>query len=59
MENFFSLNMTPISHHSFMRWNKNCATTKKEEKVVAMVFDPESLEEDAMERSFMVMALSA
>lgn len=59
MEHFFCMNMSTISHHSFMRWQKNSAKVKKEEKAVAMVFDPFSLEEDDMERAFMLTALSA
>ncbi|GEM_PF-5995704 len=57
MEHFF-MNMS-ISSHSFMRWHKNSAVAKKEEKAVAKVFDPFSFDEDDMERAFMLTALSA
>jgi hypothetical protein len=56
MEHFFT--MSTIKHHSFMRWN-NSAKAKKDEKAVTPIFDPCDLEEDSMERAFMVTALSA
>lgn len=58
MEHFF-LNMSTISHHSFMRWSKDSARNRKEEKPVTMVFDPCSFDEDSIERDFMVTAFSA
>ncbi len=59
MEHFFCMNMSTISHHSQLRRQKNGASEKKEEKAVAMVFDPFSLDEDDMEKAFMLTALSA
>jgi hypothetical protein len=41
-----------------MRWNNSVKSAKKE-KEVAPVFDPCSFDENAMEREFMVTALSA
>jgi len=59
MEHFFCMNMSTITHHSFMRWQKNSARAKKEEKAVAKVFDPFSPEVDEMDRAYMLTALSA
>lgn len=58
MEHFYSFTMSTINHHSFMRWNNSVKSAKKE-KEVAPVFDPCSFDENAMEREFMVTALSA